>query len=290
MGGSVLSPCRQAIEFSSYELPGSCPCGPFRPNGRPPRAPPTRGGEHAGGGDAVRKSPRAGLRTRAAAQGAGGVGAVHGGRRRPPHRPRRRRRRPGRQRAGHQRGRARRHRGASDLPAGGGHRRARRRGHRPAPLPPAARRHGGGAGARHPGVRARPAHGRRARRVLGRHLPRRQQDGVGAAADARGDARRPARRVRRGARPGAGPARGRPPRRRPARPPRPARAHRPRDGPREGPGTPGVPPPTATTGWPAAPDATAPGWAGARCPSSPRRPTCSPGSWTRTWSPRSPAS
>ncbi len=64
----------------------------------------------------------------------------------------------------------------------------------------------------------------------------------------------------------------------------------PRDGPREGPGTPGGPPPTATTGWPAAPDATPPGWAGARCPSSPRRPTCSPGSWTRTWSHPSPAS
>ncbi|MGJ3559500.1 ATP-binding protein [Streptomyces sp. INA 01156] len=32
-------------------------------------------------------------------------------------------------------------------------------------------------------------------------------------------------------------------------------------------------------------------WLGrGRCPSSPRRPICSPGSWTRTWSPRSPGS
>ncbi len=55
-------------------------------------------------------------------------------------------------------------------------------------------------------------------------------------------------------------------------------------------GTPGGRPPTATTGWPAAPAGTAPGWAGARSPSWPRPPTCSPDSSTRTWSPPSPGS
>src|SRR5690606_18680178 len=50
------------------------------------------------------------------------------------------------------------------------------------------------------------------------------------------------------------------------------------------------PPPPPATGPPAGRATTAPGWGAARCPSWPRRPTCSPGSWTRTWSPPSPGS
>ncbi|GAA3234865.1 hypothetical protein GCM10020256_52300 [Streptomyces thermocoprophilus] len=108
-----------------------------------------------------------------------------------------------------------------------------------------------------PRVRARTAPRRHPRRVLGHHLPARRQDRLGPAV---------------------------PPTTTPTPSPTPLPV------PSTYPSTPPSTSPAASPPRPAAADGTASGWGAARCPSSPRPPICSPGSSTRTWSPRSPDS
>ena len=213
MGVASLSLCRHRLRRIRPNCSGSCTWGPFRRNGRPFPVPPVRLRTGARSPSAETHAPtarrgsprsRAGLRRRPSCAAAprrmgrlGLPGTEHLTDRLADDAVRRR------QRTRHQRRRARRHR-----------RRARRAGWRargpaalvvevlrPPPLARPARRRAPSRRTSTPeygrGLRLR----RRARRVLGHHLPHRRQDRVGAAAR-RGARGRPGttRGVRGGAR------------------------------------------------------------------------------------------